>query len=191
MALLRNTSIGPPIILLAFIVLSVVPVASFTMLTVVAGFMYGFHRGVILAILGSFLGSIFCFCLIHKVNLEDHLKLSKNNQDRHNILLDIINKSGLLMAVLIRWSFLPCSVSNIMLSKASNSRFGHYSLAAAIGSVKVLPKVWLGSQMTTFVNPLAPVHSNHVTQYAMGSSTIISILVGLWVLQKARTSSAL
>ncbi|KAL0095213.1 hypothetical protein J3Q64DRAFT_1817825 [Phycomyces blakesleeanus] len=184
-AYLQHSSMGPPITLFAFTVLSVFPIASFTMLTIIAGSMYGFYRGALFAISGSFLGSVVCFCLARKINIEKRLKLSSKNQQIYSNLQDIIDKSGLLMSLMIRWSFLPCSVSNILLSKASNTAFGSYSLAAIIGSLKVLPKVWLGSHLTTLVKPLAPAQS-HIMQYAMGSSVIVSIFVGLWVFHQAR-----
>lgn len=75
-------------------VTSIPPMLGFTFATTLTGFIYGFPRGILPAIIGAFLGANIAFALIRKYNFSRFIKFSSSKQEKYLAIQEAIEQGG-------------------------------------------------------------------------------------------------
>ncbi|KAK9765128.1 Tlg2-vesicle protein [Basidiobolus ranarum] len=128
------------------------PIFGLGTLTTFSGFVYGFPLGFVPAFIGAFVGGSSCFMLCRKYGHTYVRRILTSHHIMANIT-QAIEKKGFKLFLLIRFAPYPYNVLNATLA-GTTIPTTQFLIVTAISLVKLLPSIYIGSQLISFTDAL-------------------------------------
>ncbi|KAI8867664.1 hypothetical protein GQ42DRAFT_110475, partial [Ramicandelaber brevisporus] len=129
---------------------SIPPVFGYSTMSTFAGFVYGSPKGWLNILAGATVGSLLCF-ILGRTFLKRYARYLQRSNRRAAAAIACAENRGLVFLTLVRLAPYPFNCTSILLS-LTRVPVWKYVLATAIGQIKMLMHVYVGSGLSSLVN---------------------------------------
>jgi uncharacterized membrane protein YdjX (TVP38/TMEM64 family) len=139
---------GPPAYALLVVVSGLLPLPMFNLLLLGAGSLFGMPSGFGIVYPSALLGA----CVGFRVGRQLPETLRRRIPQKLTVLQDALAEGGFVTLLLLRLTPLPFAPSNLFLGSIPAIPFWTYLLATAIGFLRLVANVFIGSQLRGMID---------------------------------------
>ncbi|KAI9487005.1 MAG: snare associated Golgi protein-domain-containing protein [Benjaminiella poitrasii] len=134
------------------------PIFGYSTYQTLSGYTYGFQIGFPISYLSGLLGAIVCFSLC-RFFIKARVSRLLSNYSNLEAVVKAVEKKGFKLFLLIRISPYPFNLLNFFFASTSIP-FSHFAVGTAISLLKIAVHVYIGANLTSFVEHLLGDDSN-------------------------------
>ena len=150
------------------------PLFGHELLSILTGFVWGEVYGFLIVAIGTLTGESLLFISFRHFFKERAVEFRQTHDKTYGSLVEIIEKGGFLMVLLVRLSALPSHFSTPLFATIPQIEFHKWLLAAMMSSFKFWVSVYLG-------NMLKAGQDSVVGVVFLVISLIVTIIVGMYI----------
>eukprot|EP00962_Isochrysis_galbana_P035369 scaffold12123_cov128-Isochrysis_galbana.AAC.3 len=140
--------VGPPAYALVVVVSGLLPLPMFNLLLLGAGSLFGLPLGFAVVYPSAILGA----CVGFRVGRQLPEWLRRRIPQKLTVLQDALAEGGFVNLLLLRLTPLPFAPSNLFLGSIPAIPFSTYVLATAVGFIRLVANVFIGSQLRGMID---------------------------------------